>query len=727
MKHAEVRGGEEHKKEVVAPPHHETPHSDEHKHDEHDEDESHASIVEKLERSWTGATSLEQLGDPKFQAELVRLRDRLGKDWLSDKSANYTRINLTETFTLFDFDVRSTITHWRLAKIMDGITMCQSELNLAVVNKAEGGGFSAGRIPELIYNPVKNGKADEDDWEVTVRDPEAVGAEKTCKASLADFAHFVDVVELNKSLGVNRISLDKLAYLYFSGLSIVTEVDLSEEEYEEVLKQNPGLSEDQKKLLRTDVIDLLGQGINPRDSYLFVDVDGYVERVKDSQAGMQMMGEWRFSSEGHREVGGHAQLLDIDGGQFWAPVSGRISAHTTLGDLQKQDGKGMKGQPQELGDMDEEKSGAIIRFRLADLAQRRQGSDVRKVDKTQRLAKAMVGLTTSEDALAQTKEVDGKKHVFICGEHLTGAIIGGMQYHHDAASKRVRGRSLSKEEASDYVLLDVIAPCILNNPNDWRAAMADTFAVGKKGAQSVLQQDSFDGFVLHITCYDPETKKMVKNRPFTSFAELLEYIYSRVRLGHVDQPGAEQRIQETSKMIKTPDAKDEKESKTGNVYFFSEITKEKGEKMHSLISRLLQNLVNEETDASKDKKINLDVDECIGEYIKKGVNAEFVEIVAKNREKFIKTKKEKATTGADYGVLDAVKIPLVSVTFDTLVGEQLKKSLKKDDIGIIELVAGLCDLGTPLDDSIDVDILLSGIFESIQKLSEEQRKKIIKP
>lgn len=453
--------------------------------------------------------------------------DRLEMDLLQDSTADYQRMNFIQMFVFFGADARLSATHWRIAKIMDALTFCSKEFNILEQE------FAFKDITEKIYPKILNGQIGEQDVEINLP-----GSDNKKKVSLVDLTYFYDLVKANRRLCTNRLAIDTLANKFFNGQEIKiddngTEIDLI----------NGVRADDPSKK------------INPKDSYsgMEEDVRDYLEFIKQNQHRAELNAHWRFNSAGHRELGGHVFMLELEGDLCYVPVSGRLASKITLEDLQKAETGGLNGQPQEVGEMDEKNTGAIIRFNLTDLAQRRKGGDVRNIACTQRLAKAMMGLTLADDAYKQIHNIDkeGKKtykQINLCGKRnkdnfeLDGdcSVIRGIMTHYNGPFKKMRGRGMSKEEAADVAFLDVFAPCILNNPNDWLLALAKTY--GLTGGVALLNKAYADFGDFEVVIYsrdknDPENGE-IKANTFNNMTELWNYVVKRASLGHIDQPTA---------------------------------------------------------------------------------------------------------------------------------------------------------------------------------------------
>lgn len=611
---------------------------------------------------------------PKNLSENVKRR--LDLDLGQNKTADYSRINLTEIFAIFSCDAAQTITHWRVAKILDGIKFASQELKISDSD------ITPGEIETKIYKPLLDGKVEEKTWSITL-DPNK--PEEKCQASLADFAYLLDIVNTNRNLGVGKQDLNKVVSAYFKREPLVFEIPSKEE------------GKKQK-------IDLQDQMVNPRDDYKDFDKDikSYLKHTEqtDIQIGLQQLDSWREGVDGHRELGGGAFAVQkADGSRVsFVALSGRMAAAVTLEDLQKGEKGGMMGQPQELGEMDEAATGAIVRFRLADLAQRRKGGDVRNTGKTARLAKAMLGITLKEDALSQVKTTikengEQKSVIHLCGEKLDGQIIKGMFSHYNKAMMATRGYELTKEEASDLAFTDVFAPCIVNNENDWLTALASTYQIGgARGAFSLVQnKEKFQDFELVITCrdVDDEPEMPIKEMRFTGMGGLRTYLSKRIQKGHIDQPGVERFAQ--SAAIKD----NAKADKGENEFFKDKISDQQGKK----IGELIQYVLGEYTP------------DYLRRYIAKG--------------------SEKATFLTVYDK-DGKLIPRGETaegqhvtTFPGVLSKACGELRKRNDVKLEQLLEEIYDVDFTPEENVDQDIVVAGLISTLDNLADAERKKIV--
>jgi len=598
-----------------------------------------------------------------------KLVDRLKSDW-DNQTMDYNSMNFLEVFLVFGANTEKSVEHWRVAKIMEGISICNERLKIT-------DGIGPTTIPKEIYTPLKEGRVNEKNRLVTIKNPNDENDTARVRASLADFAHFVDVIKANRELGLHRFDIQTLAFNYFTGRDLKKEV-----------KDEKG---------KTSTIDIMDEQTNPRDDYKNLDINGYLKFIQEEkiQAGLQLMAEWRYDSEGHREMAGQAIEIQVGSSPadaLFIPLSGRMAAKITMQDMLKQDKAGMMGQPQEVAECDEERTGAFIRFNLQDLVQRRRGGDIRNVNKSIRMGKAMCGLTLTEEAFSQIEKVKDeetkkdKTVIYICGKNLEGNIIEGMKARYDAPMKRVRGFGLDKKEAADLVMTDVIIPCVLNNPSDWLEALAKAYSVGgNKGAQSLLQnREVFQGFELRVMCRDMNDPPNfpIRLQTFKGFLGLQEYIEKRISHGHVDQPEAAGFAKRSKE-----DLSGAKEEKTENEYYLSTITDLQGSKIYNIFGAIFGEKANE----------------YVAKYIKNGISAEII---------------------LDHGEKEKVIDKAKPIDLDSLFFGELCKLLKAENADAESAIEDLYEI--ELKDDTDVDFIIRGLQTTMADLSNKDRKKIRK-
>jgi len=596
-----------------------------------------------------------------------KLLDRLKSDW-DNRTMDYNSMNFTEVFLAFGANTHHSVTHWRVAKIMEGISICNERLKIT-------GGIIPSTVPKEVYAPLKEGRVNEKSRLVVIKNPDDENDVVRIQASLADFAHFVDVLKVNRELGLHRFDMQRLAFNYFTG-----------QDLKRIIKDEKGGEKE---------INIINEKTNPRDDYKDIDINGYLKFIQEEkiQAGLQLMTEWRFESDGHREMAGQAMEIQIGTSASEAlciPLSGRMAANITLSDLLKQEKNGMYGQPQEVAECDEEKNGAFIRFSLQDLAQRRRGGDIRNVNKSQRMGKAMCGLTLTEEAFTQMEKVKDEKTkkdktvIYICGKKLDGNIIEGMKARYDTPMKRVRGFGLKKEEAADLVMTDVIIPCILNNPNDWLEALAKAYGVGgKRGAQSLLQnREVFQDFELRVMCRNMNKPPdfPIEWHPFKGFLELQDYIEKRIGAEHIDQPEARSFAKRSKE-----DLSQTTEGVSENEYCLSTITDLQAAKIYKIFEAVFG-----------DKAL-----EHVQKYIKNGISAEIV---------------------LDHGKKEKVVVKVPPIDLDSLLFGELSERLKTENSEVESALEDLYDFDLARD--IDTDALLRGLQATLIGLSKKDRIKI---
>ncbi|KKP59347.1 MAG: hypothetical protein UR53_C0003G0009 [Candidatus Magasanikbacteria bacterium GW2011_GWC2_34_16] len=612
-------------------------------------------------------------GDEFFEPNL---RERLKQDW-DNKTMDYSRMNYLEVFAMFNCDVPNAVTHWRIGKILDGMNVCSDQLKIF-------GGIGFSDVPKKIYPMLKDGRGDEKVFDVKVKNPNT-GEEEEKKVSLADFAHLVDVIKMNRELVTDKFDLDELVYNYFvkkGGLS-------------RVIKQT-SVDDGGHEIEKDFVVDLLDNTQNPRDDYKTIDIDAYFDRIKDEdvQIGLQLMAEWRGSSDGHREMAGHSLQMAYGSGPdevAYIPLSGRLAEKITMSDLLKQEKNGMNGQPQEIAECDEEANGTFVRFSLHDLTQRRRGGDIRNVQKTQRMAKAMVGITLTEVAGNYVEtEIDAttkkeKKKVYIGGKNLEGNAIAGIKARYDESVKRIRGRGLTSKEAADVMVTDILIPCIINNPNDWLTAVATTYGVGgSKGGQSLLNnREVFQDFEIWITGRNMDKDGgPIEKMCFRGFNELMKYVSRRVSAGHIDQAGAKNLVSKAQESLDSAKPGDEFTigDKQPEVY---------GPNIHKILSSLL----------------GAEAREFINKYINKGSSAEFRKWPAglNKQDPQIPPELKDLDLSKDF---DCIVSILLNEKYDE-VSEDLENLFSLDDI-----------------DRENKDIIITAFIRILGEITPEDRKKI---
>lgn len=629
------------------------------------------SISEKKDASAIGdhVVSLIKESEPKNLPE--HIKRRLDLDLNVNETADYSRVNLTEVFTVFGCDTKETITHWRIAKILDGINFAARELKICA-------NIGPGSVVPEIYKRLLEGRAEEGFLDVVVTDPDNPDKSESVKASLADFAYFLDVVNANRNLGAYKEDLRKIVFNYFTGREMIVEIDRSGEDGE-------------KK------VDLRDPATNPKDDFKDLDMKSYLKYINktDVQIALQMLQSWVYTSDGHRELGGQAEAVKkADGsGLFFIPLSGRMASERTLNELQKSDKGGMNGQPQEVGEMDEN-TGAIVRFRIADLEQRKKGGNIRNVGKTQRLAKAMTGLVSNENAAANIHSdvIDGevKKAVYLCGRDLEGKVISGIKNHYGKAMKKIRGFELSSDEAADIAFTDVFAPCIINNENDWLDALGISFSMGKQGSSSLINnKDSFGEHVLKIKCKNWKKEgfpiEWITFTGMTGDNGLRAYVAWRAGRGDIDQPSAA-RYAEAEAVAR--------EAKGSDKYAEYVIKNKLSDKQASKIKELVSYVLGSE---HADK---------LSQYISEGGE--------------VPTFENKIIRGGR-----VVRKEMLS--FDDFIRGLINKKAEESDHTLRDLLMEIYD-GIDIDwnDTSDVDpyAVIDGLLFTLQKLSKEERERL---
>src|SRR3989339_732485 len=230
-------------------------------------------------------------------------------------SSNYNRINFLEVLVSFNYNRDLALKHWRISKIMDGITICSKEFGICA-------GLSPVDVESKIYDVIKSGKAEEKTWPVETEDPES-GKKVKYFASLSDFAQFGDIYELNKSIGESRLPYKTLVFNFFS-----------DKDSFEVEKDVDG---------KKSKLDIKKQV--QRDDFSDIDINYFLKKVKEHRAGFELLEGFRYISENHRENAGHAFRVPMaDGSSIIIPISGRMAAEITAADMRKST-KGVAGGP----------------------------------------------------------------------------------------------------------------------------------------------------------------------------------------------------------------------------------------------------------------------------------------------------------------------------------------------------------------------------------------------
>ncbi len=625
------------------------------------------------------------------------VKKRLELDLKYNQTADYSRINLTEVFVTFNCDAAQTVTHWRIAKILDGINFAARELKIC-------DGIGPTEVEKKVYKPLLNGKANEATWPINIPDLEDPNKTTSRNISLSDFAYLLDIVNTNRNLGAAKLNLKDVVINFFYGkdLSFDRPEEIKAVKAENIRDEDVNSVQTKGKSKRDN---LLNEQINPRDDYegFEEDLKSYIKHIKgtDVQIGLQMMDSWRYTSSDHRELGGQAYAVNkSDGSGMWfIPLSGRMASEVTLSDLQKGEKGGMMGQPQEVGEMDEAQTGAVIRFRLADLAQRRKGGDVKNTNKTPRLSKAMLGMVLKEESADQIKttintETGGtKSSIYLCGERLDGQIIKGMKAHYDRTMVQTRGFGLTRYEAADLVFTDVFAPCIINNENDWLTALSSIYAIGgSRSSFSLVQnKEKFQDFELIMWCrdIDNEPDMPITKHTFKGMKELREYLSKRIQKGHIDQPGVERFA---SAAAIEANAKPDK----GENDFCQD--KIKNETQGKKIGELVRYVLGEYATAYLKK------------YIAKGSgSATFLTVYDKDG-KFV-------PNGETFE-------GKTNVSFSVLIGQALCELRKRGDSRPAQLLEEVYDIDFQ-DPQYGEDMAEKGLQSTLEMLSDEERKKIV--
>lgn len=466
------------------------------------------------------------------------VRDLLKMGIGSNITMDYSRINLTETLLAFNFDKELAVQHWRMARIMDGITVCAKEFGIC-------DGIGPMDVPGKIYAPLmsENG-VKKKNWQLrlpNIHDEE--GDKIIVHASLEDFSHFMGIYEANKGLGDKRFPWKELVYNYFTGRKLN-------------FKEKVGEGDDQKEVIKDLSIE------TPRDDYADFyspnekgekGIDQYKKGIKKYKSGLQLMESFRYKSANHRENAGHAFFVKLDDGYSYIPLSGRMASEITAGDMRKNSEKGTKGHPHEVGEIDEE-NGVVVRFRGRDLTQRQKIVSAGEHKATNdRFLKMASGLASDEREQTESINVEGqsKTVIYLGGQFkevnnrwapvARSSIIKGIHHTYDNRRVLMGLPALSDEQASDIFVTDVIAPLFLNNPRDWLMCLAANYRVSgmsaadaRTGIINSMTRSEWDDFELRIVGKDRKDGK-IKELSFTGFAALNDYIRWRYKAGDVDQ------------------------------------------------------------------------------------------------------------------------------------------------------------------------------------------------
>lgn len=473
--------------------------------------------------------SVDPARPPDLGHDQLRVMDiSLNSNIVSD----YSRVNHTEVLMAMNYNMDLATKHWRMARIMDGIVMCSKEFKIC-------DDISPAEIPEKIYDVLKvKGGAQEKTWNLNIENPETGEPVNGLKASLEQFARFMNVYEILKSTG-QRMDWKNLVYNFF--VKNITGVEI-EKEVSGGVKKKIDLADEVPADNFADLSFTTGASGK-------TGMDDYIKELKKYRAGFQLMESFRYKSENHRENAGHGFMIKLNGVYSYIPISGLMAAEITATDLKKASNKGQAGHPHEVADA-EENTGAFVRFNVHKLQQQRNHVKDRSTHSatTARFMQAAVGLQSKETA--QTEEIGGKKVVYLGGKNAENStIIKAMKYTHDGVRKRMGMSELTNEQASDMMFTNVIAPFFLTNPNDWMMCLAVAYDV--KGVSSAgdlrtgiiqsISRDEWADFEIKIMAKDVLRSKHnagsgeIKELRFTSYRQFADYAKARLHEGDIDQ------------------------------------------------------------------------------------------------------------------------------------------------------------------------------------------------
>lgn len=517
--------------------------------------------------------------------------ERLEIDLLMDRTATWSRINLKYTRNAFNQDMAPVATHWRMAKIMDAMVVLDKRLKVTLLKPDGRGGhvpftLSPDGIPEAIYDTVEKKQADEKIWKVLVKPPippvpQDVAPEEF-SASLADFAHMLDVIKMNKELEGNRIRMDELTYRFFKGGG-----------------KDPIRAKARMADGATKEIDLLDRKLNPRDDYKVLDFQDYIKVTERSRLDIKNTGSdrYRYESTGHREKSCHGWLFKYRGKLIWGMISGELAQLESMSDIQKGSKvENYKGQPQEIMNMAENApEGPCVETEYPYLDQRTGLNAQQNASATNtRTSRQMVGLTMLEEPKTHGEKLDkeSKKEDVVIdllgGDNLNQHFIEGQFAQHNDFRKRLGLKEFDKYDASDIIFTDVFAPIIKKNAVDWLVQITSTYKVSKPQAIETLGSNNFPGFVIRIRVRDidrttedgrqnPNYGKIVR-KDFVSMKQLKEYVDARLFAGHIIQGPVNP---ERSRIDAAPPGSGDGETETRDVEI--KITKENGKEFGNFI------------------------------------------------------------------------------------------------------------------------------------------------
>ncbi len=215
------------------------------------------------------------------------------------------------------------------------------------------------------------------------------------------------------------------------------------------------------------------------------DFKRYSNGIENYQIGLQILGGLRDEAiQGkHSENAGHSQFFALetpgpDGRPMkrWLPVSATMAEQYVDADVRKRGVRERTGSHvHELGAYNEEYS-LMVKIRADLLTHRRKDlTETRDFSTTNpRMKKTELGLGSGETAQITEEETPkGKMPVFwLGGKNMSGNIYKALGTTYDEAMKRHRGYGVTKEEARELYINDVLGPFLSVNPYDWNMCLA---------------------------------------------------------------------------------------------------------------------------------------------------------------------------------------------------------------------------------------------------------------
>lgn len=402
--------------------------------------------------------------------------------------------------------------------------------------------YSGGYSPADIYRAIEKRKPLY--LEVNIKD-------KIIKTEIRTLVQFMKIKESNRMLGSFKLSEEGdggLIEKFFSG----ADLKVSTEKAEVDLREKCPLDQ-----LEEDF-----------------DFEGYFEKIKDNQIGLQFMGEMKDEAlkKHHIENAGYAQFyatgkIEPNGMKefIWVPVSPTIAGAEARGDLPKTGARFRSaGHVHEVGSY-EERTGTTVKFNKKLLGMHRGDITTDKVheETNTRMYKAAVGLGAKEDfvfykvaenffedeennkkfetAIKSSKPTLADKKEFTVvdiGNDHKGLIYKGLHHTYDKAMKELRGQELKQDEADDLLFTDIIAPFLMSNSRDWAMCLAKNLGSRIPSYTSLMaaQGKSWADykFCLKIRCRDLNftDKFVVKPHIFFSIEQLIDYLNERIAKLH---------------------------------------------------------------------------------------------------------------------------------------------------------------------------------------------------